>query len=170
MERIGLRGGGIGLRAGDVKVDHHWFLSAADDDSFYGLVFPGVKSLVRDVGRDIHEIAGAGFVDEFEAGATAEAGASAHDVDYRLDFAVVVRASFGVGMDDHRAGPSFCAPTRAWEMASARVMPGVCGGLVSRLLARTMRRPWDFQSGALGNGALGIGDPWLVSSLLKILS
>jgi hypothetical protein len=110
MERIGLRGGGIGLRAGDVKVDHHWFLSAADDDSFYGLVFPGVKSLVRDVGRDIHEIAGAGFVDEFEAGAPAEAGASAHDVDYRLDFAVVVRASFGVGMDDHRAGPKFlCA-------------------------------------------------------------
>src|SRR5208282_5783612 len=32
-------------------------------------------------------------------------------------------------------------------MASARVMPGVCGVLVSRLLARMMRRPCVRQSG-----------------------
>src|SRR5271170_8353928 len=62
---------------------------------------------MRDVGRDVDEIAGAGFVDEFEAGAPAETGAAADDVDYGFDFAVVVRAGFGVGMDDDGASPEF---------------------------------------------------------------
>src|SRR5277367_6921965 len=59
------------------------------------------------VGRDVDEIAGAGFVDEFEASAPAETGAAANDVDYGFDFAVVMRAGFGVGMDDDGAGPEF---------------------------------------------------------------
>src|SRR5271156_7182474 len=63
-----------------------------------------------DVGRDVDEIAGAGFVNEFQAGAPAKTGASADDVDYGFDFAVVVRAGFGVGMDHDGAGPEFlCA-------------------------------------------------------------
>src|SRR5271156_1097942 len=56
---------------------------------------------------------------------------------------------------------SFCAPVRAWEMAAARVMPGVCGVLVSRLLARTMRRPCVCQSGWVVGGSVGIVFPAL---------
>ena len=63
--------------------------------------------MMGDVGRDVDEVAGAGFVDKFEAGAPAETGAAAHDVDNGFDFAVVVRAGFGVGMDDDGAGPKF---------------------------------------------------------------
>src|SRR5277367_3177079 len=81
---------------------------------------------MRDVGRDVDEIAGAGFVDEFQAGAPAETGAAAHDVDNGFDFAVVVRAGFGVGMDDDGAGPKFL---RAGASVRDGLGAGHAGGL-----------------------------------------
>src|SRR4029453_536647 len=39
---------------------------------------------------------------------------------------------------------SFSAPARAWVIAAARFMPGVCGVLMSSSLACTTRTPWNF--------------------------
>jgi hypothetical protein len=66
-----------------------------------------VEFLVRDVGRNVDEIAGAGFVDEFETVAPTETGAAAYDINDGFEFAVVVRAGFRVGVDNDRAGPKF---------------------------------------------------------------
>src|SRR3954451_1084935 len=40
---------------------------------------------------------------------------------------------------------SFSAPARAWVMAAARFMPGVCAVLISSSLACTTRTPLYFQ-------------------------
>lgn len=107
MEGVGL-GSAVGVfGAGDVEVDDDGFLAAADDDSFNGFVGAGVEFLVGDVGWDVDEIAGAGFVDEFEVVSPAEAGAAAYDVNDGFEFAVMVGAGFGVGMNGDRAGPEF---------------------------------------------------------------
>jgi hypothetical protein len=42
---------------------------------------------------------------------------------------------------------SFCAPTRAWEIASARVIPAVCGVFVSSSPLLMTRMPCRHQSG-----------------------
>jgi hypothetical protein len=107
VEGVGLRGDGMRFGAGDVEIYDDGFLAAADDYGFDGFVFFGVEFLMGDVGRDVDEVAGAGFVDEFEVIAPAETGATADDVDYGFEFAVMVGAGFGVGMDDDGAGPEF---------------------------------------------------------------
>src|SRR5277367_3747223 len=81
-----------------------------------------------DVGRDVDEVAGAGFVDKFEAGAPAETGTAADDVDYGFDFAVVVRAGPGVRVDDDGAGPEFL---RAGARVGDRCGAGHAGSLRS---------------------------------------
>src|SRR6185295_8485408 len=40
---------------------------------------------------------------------------------------------------------SFSAPARAWVIAAARFMPGVCAVLMSSSFAWTTRTPWNFQ-------------------------
>ena len=91
---------------------------------------------MRDKGRHIDEIAGAGLGHEFEPVAPAHAGPSADHVDHALHRPVMVRAGLGFRMDDDGSRPSFSAPARAWVMAAARFMPGVCGR-VDVELART---------------------------------
>jgi hypothetical protein len=59
------------------------------------------------VRRHTNEVARPGFVDEFEPFAPTKARAAFHHVDRRFEFAVMVRAGFGVGLDDYRAGPKF---------------------------------------------------------------
>ena len=93
--------------AGDIEVDDDRLLAAADDDGFDGFVGAGVEFLMRDVGRNVDEIAGAGFVDELKVVAPAEAGAAADDVDDGFEFTVMVGAGFGVGMDNDGASPEF---------------------------------------------------------------
>ena len=39
---------------------------------------------------------------------------------------------------------SFSAPVRAWVIAAARFIPGVCGVLMSSSFACTTRTPWNF--------------------------
>ena len=57
--------------------------------------------------RHIDEIAGFGFGDKFELIAPAHAGPPADDVDDAFQFAVVVGAGFGIGLDLDGAGPEF---------------------------------------------------------------
>ena len=110
MERVWLGGAAGVFGAGNIEVDDDGFLAAADYDGFDGLVGAGVELLVRDVGRHVDKITGAGFVYEFEVVAPAKAGAAADNVDDGFEFAVMVRAGFGVGVDDDGAGPEFlCA-------------------------------------------------------------
>src|SRR5580704_92981 len=60
---------------------------------------------MRDVGRDVDEVSGAGFIDKLEIISPAKAGASADDVDHGFEFAVMMRSSLGVGMNDNSSGP-----------------------------------------------------------------
>src|SRR5436309_5235287 len=76
---------------------------------------------MRDVGRDVDEVAGAGFGHEFELVAPAHARFAAHHVDHALDWAMMMSAGLGLGVDDDGAGPEFLG-------AGARVGDG--GGAV----------------------------------------
>src|SRR5256886_6503136 len=76
---------------------------------------------MRDEGRDVDEVAGAGLGDELELVAPAHAGLAANDVDHALYRAVMVGAGLGLGVDDDGAGPEFLG-------AGARVGDG--GGAV----------------------------------------
>jgi hypothetical protein len=50
---------------------------------------------------------GSGLIDKFEIIAPAEAGAATYDVNDGFEFAVMVRAGFGLRMDNHCASPKF---------------------------------------------------------------
>src|SRR2546428_13734535 len=76
---------------------------------------------MRDEGRDVDEVAGAGFGHEFELVAPAHAGLAANDVDHALDWAMMMSAGLSLGVDDDGAGPEFLG-------AGARVGDG--GGAV----------------------------------------
>ena len=84
---------------GDVQIYYDGFLAAADYDGFDGLVGAGVHFLMGYVGRDIDEIAGAGFFGEFEMVAPAEEGVAFHDVEDGFDCAMMVRGGAGGGFD-----------------------------------------------------------------------
>jgi hypothetical protein len=129
MEGIRLRSGSeVFFGAGNIEIDNDGFLPAAHDYSFDRLVFFRVEFLVRDIGRNIDEVSRPGFVDELQALSPAEAGAAANNVDDSFQFAVVMRTSLGVGMDEHRSGPEFLgADTSAGDRFSA----GHAGGLGS---------------------------------------
>src|SRR5215510_12208506 len=58
---------------------------------------------------------------------------------------------FALGWITTVPAQSFSAPARAWVMAAARFMPGVCGVLMSSSLECTTRTPWYFH---FGSGAL----------------
>src|ERR1700720_437098 len=60
-----------------------------------------------EIGRDVDEVSGAGFVDEFELVAPAEAGAALDDVNDGFEVSVMVGAGFGVGVDYDGPGPEF---------------------------------------------------------------
>src|SRR5262247_845423 len=61
---------------------------------------------------------------------------------------------FALGWITTVPAQSFSAPARAWVMAAARFMPGVCGVLMSSSFECTTRTPWCFH---LGSGALDMG-------------
>src|SRR5580700_1343361 len=60
---------------------------------------------MRDVGRDVDEVSGAGFIDELQIVSPAKAGAAANYVDHGLEFSVMMRAGLGVGVNYDRSGP-----------------------------------------------------------------
>src|SRR5436190_14777147 len=62
---------------------------------------------MRDEGRDVDEVAGAGLGDELKLVAPAHARLAAHHVDHALYRAMMVRAGLGLGVDDDGAGPEF---------------------------------------------------------------
>lgn len=93
-----------------VEVDDDRFLIAANKDTDQRLVGFGVDLLMGNEGRDIDEVAGFGFGKVFEVVAPAHPGTPAEDVDDALQFAVMMRAGFGVGLDADCPGPEFIGP------------------------------------------------------------
>ena len=104
MKWVGLSAG-IRFRAGDIQVDDDGLLAAADDDGLDGHIAPRIQFLMRNVGRHVNEISGARFIYKFQLVSPAKAGAPAHHIDHRLQFAVMMGTGLGIGMHHHGSGP-----------------------------------------------------------------
>jgi hypothetical protein len=89
----------------DLQIDDDRVLTAADHDGFAGFIRAGVDFLMRNVGRYEDEIAGAGFVGEFETVAPPHAGAASYDVEDGFEFTVMVGSGFRIWLDDDSARP-----------------------------------------------------------------
>jgi hypothetical protein len=68
------------LGAWDFQVDYDGFLSAPNDHRFYRLVAARIHFLVRDIRRNIDEIARTGLINEFEAVTPSKARSATDDV------------------------------------------------------------------------------------------
>jgi hypothetical protein len=105
VKRIVLRRIRSVFGARDIQIDDDGLLSTANDYCLYRLVFAGVQFLMRNVGRNVDEVSGAGFIDELEIVSPAKAGAAAHDIDDSFELSVMMWAGLGVGMHDHGSCP-----------------------------------------------------------------
>src|SRR5205807_862441 len=74
-------------------------------DHFDRLAGAGIHFLMRNIGRHIDKIAGAGFVDELEMVAPAHPRASADDIEHAFELAMVLRAGLRVRLYDDGPGP-----------------------------------------------------------------
>ena len=107
MKRIWLRRVRFAFRTRDIEIDDDSFLAAADDDSFDRLILGGVQLLMRNKWRDINKIARTCLLYKFKLITPTKPGASANNINYRFQFAVMVRAGFCIGMNHYGAGPKF---------------------------------------------------------------
>lgn len=110
MEGIGLRRFWQVFGAWNVQIHYDGFLAAAHDYGFDRLVFSSIKFLVREVGRNVHKIARTSFVYELELIAPTKASTAANHINDRFELTMMMRAGFGVGINDHGSSPKFlCA-------------------------------------------------------------
>jgi hypothetical protein len=98
------------LGAPHFEVHDDWVLTAADDDGFASFIRPCIDLLMWDVGRNIDEVAWAGFPGEFEVVSPAHAAAAANNIEDGFKLAMVVRPGLGIGFDDYRASPELAGP------------------------------------------------------------
>jgi hypothetical protein len=117
MKRLAGSAGVCGLGSFQVQIHDDRILTASYHDRFARFVDPGVDFLVRHIRRHVNEISRTGFLAEFQSIAPPHARAAAHDVENRLEFAVMVRPGFSVRIYDDRTGPQFGS-------AGARVRDG----------------------------------------------
>src|SRR5271156_3363539 len=81
---------------------------------------------MRNVGRDVDEISGAGFINELKIVSPAKASAAADDVNHGFELSVMMRAGLGIGMNYDGSRPEFlCADAGAGNGFGA----GHAGGL-----------------------------------------
>src|SRR5215470_11726076 len=99
--------GRIATRLGtrNIEIHHDRLLPAAHYHSFNRLVGPSVDLLMRDVRRHVDEVAGAGLIDILQPLAPSESRASLHNVQHRLQLAMMMRARLHVRLYNHRSGP-----------------------------------------------------------------
>ena len=93
------------IRAFNVQIHNHRILSAPDDNGFARPVGQGVHFLVRHVRRNVNEIPRSRLVAELQMIAPSHPGPASHDVDNRFEFAVMMRAGFRMGLNNHGACP-----------------------------------------------------------------
>src|SRR6202142_2824566 len=82
---------------------------------------------MRNVGRNVDEISRPRLIDELQTISPAKTRPAAHDVDYSLQLAMMMRSGPGIGVHDHRSRPEFL-----------RTHPGGRNGLGARH-ARSLR-------------------------------
>jgi len=58
----------------------------------------------------------------------------------------MVWSGFGVRLNNYGTSPQLTGPVRAFVMAAERVIPGLCGVLISNSPTRTIFTPFCFQS------------------------
>ena len=93
-----------------IKIHNNRLLAATDDHRLARLVLSCVDLLMRHVGWNVYEVAGAGFITELEMIAPAHASAALHDVKYSFQFAMVVRSGFCIGLHNDRTRPELGRP------------------------------------------------------------
>lgn len=89
----------------NVEVDDDGFLAASHENAFERLVGAGVDLLVRNVRRNVDEVAGSGFGGELELIAPTHASAAFDDIDDAFNLAVMMSSSLGVWMYGDGSGP-----------------------------------------------------------------
>ena len=103
------------------QIHRHRLTITPHEDTLQLLVRQRVDLLVRHPRRHEDEIARASFGRELELSAPAHAGSAFEYVDHGLEVSVVVRAGFGIGVDDDGAGPELLG-------ADAGEVYGGCAG------------------------------------------
>jgi hypothetical protein len=84
VEWIGLTAIASILRAWDVQINHDWLLAASHDHCFHRFIPPGVEFLVRNKGRNLNEVARAGFLNKLQIISPPKPGAATNDVNHRF--------------------------------------------------------------------------------------
>lgn len=88
-----------------VEVDNQSLLPTPRYHAMKLNVVARIDLLMRNVGRDVNEIAGLRLCDKLQMISPTHAGEPIDDVDHALEIAVVVRPRLCLGIDGHRAGP-----------------------------------------------------------------
>ena len=107
MERIRFCPLRIRFRAWYIQIDHNWLLPAPDDYSLDGLVRSGIQLLMRQIGRNVNEIARASLINKFQAFAPAKTRAPFHHVNNSFELSMMMSARPRVWVDDNRSRPQF---------------------------------------------------------------
>jgi len=108
----------------NVEVDDDRFLPASHEDAFERLIGAGVDLLVRNVRRDVDEVAGSGFSGELEMIAPTQTRFAFDDVDDAFKLAVMMSPGLGVGMDGDRARPELRGPSSRVSDRSSAIHSG----------------------------------------------
>src|SRR5439155_489581 len=130
----------------DVEGYHNRFLSASHHNGFIGLIRPGIDLLIENVRRHIDKIAGPSLIAKLKFFAPPHPRPPPHHVQNGFQFPMVMGACLCIRLNDHVPAHNRLAPVRAWVIAAALIIPGVCGVFASRSPARTILMPCSFQS------------------------
>ena len=87
------------------QIDRNRLIFTPHKNTLQSLILISIDLLVRHLRRHKDEIAWPSFSSELQLLAPSHSSFALDDVDHRFQVAVMVRASFGVRMNVHRAGP-----------------------------------------------------------------
>jgi XTP/dITP diphosphohydrolase len=93
------------LRAADIQIHHNRLLPAADHHALHRAVGISVDFLVRNVGRNVDEVARPGLVGKLKLLSPAESRAAFHYIKDSFQVAVMVCSRLGVGFHYHGSCP-----------------------------------------------------------------
>jgi len=109
------------LWALDIEIHHDWILPASHHHCLAGHICAGIDFLMWNVRRNVNEISGAGLLAKLQSLAPTHARSAANDVEYSLQVAVVVRASFCMRLDDDSTCPQLaCSRVRLSDRSHPR--------------------------------------------------
>ena len=95
------------LNRWDIEIDDDRFLAAAHQNAFERFIGAGVDLLMRNIWRDVDEVAGSSLSGKLQLVTPPHASAALHDIDDALELAVMVSACLRIRVDCNRACPEF---------------------------------------------------------------